>query len=344
MAEETLSPVYPIIDGHNDTLLHLSEPEEDGTIISFLDRGDEGHLDLPRAQAAGFAAGFFAVYVRPDPNAPGPMVDQTYALGKAMRMVAILHRLEAESEGQVRVVRDLTTLQGCLSKPTLGAILHFEGADPIDNDLDALHVFYQAGLRSVGLTWSRPNAFATGVPMAFPGSPDVGPGLTEAGQALVRACNDLGVMLDVSHLNEKGFWDVARLSDAPLVATHSCAHALSASPRNLTDTQLDAIAGSGGMVGVNYYVGFLREDGQRNPDTPLSRIVDHLDYMAERMGIDHVGLGSDFDGALIPRELGDVAGLPKLVALLRQRGYDDAALRKISHENWLRVLRQTWRA
>ena len=151
----------------------------------------------------------------------------------------------------------------------------------------------------MGLVWSRPNAFAHGVPFEFPASPDTGPGLTPAGVELVHACNRLGILVDLSHLNEKGFWDVARTSDAPLVATHSNAHALCASTRNLTDAQLDAIARTGGVVGVNFACGFLCEDGSNDDDTPMSEIVRHVDYLVERMGIDHVAFGSDFDGAKV---------------------------------------------
>jgi membrane dipeptidase len=150
-------------------------------------------------------------------------------------------------------------------------------------------------------------------------------------------------MLDLSHLNEQGFWDVARLSDAPLVATHSNVHALCPTPRNLTDRQLDAIRESQGMVGLNFAVSFLRPDGKNEADTPIDIMVDHIDYLVERVGITGVGLGSDFDGAKMPQELGDVAGLPKLIAALRARGYDDIALRKLTHENWVRVLRKTWK-
>ena len=192
--------------------------------------------------------------------------------------------------------------------------------------------------------WSRPNAFGEGVPFQFPRSPDTGPGLTAAGKALVKACNQLGIMLDLSHLNEKGFWDVAKISTAPLVATHSNAHALCASTRNLTDKQLAAIKESDGMVGLNFAVSFLREDGTDNPDTPLETMVRHVDYLVERVGIDRVGFGSDFDGATIPQEIGDVAGLQKLINALRKSGYAEASLRKIAHENWLRVLRKTWRS
>jgi membrane dipeptidase len=161
---------------------------------------------------------------------------------------------------------------------------------------------------------------------------------------LVKACNQLGIVLDLSHINEKGFWDIANLSDAPLIVTHAAAYALCQSTRNLTDKQLDAIGESDGVVGVNFHVAFLRADGRLEEKTPLTEIVRHIDYIAERIGIDHVALGSDFDGATMPLELGDVAGMPKLLAHLRQNGYDDKALRKLAHENWMRVLRRTWKA
>jgi membrane dipeptidase len=222
------------------------------------------------------------------------------------------------------------------------AIVHMEGAEPIAADLSNLEEWYARGLRSIGLVWSRRNAFAEGVPFCFPSSPDTGPGLTDAGRELVRACNRLGILVDLSHLNEAGFWDVAALSNAPLVATHSNAHALCAASRNLTDAQLDAIRDSNGVVGVNFAITFLREDGSLVPDTPITEIVRHVDYLAEHMGIDHVAFGSDFDGAEVPEELGGAAGLPKLVAALRDAGHDDDAIAKITHRNWLRVLRDTW--
>ena len=181
------------------------------------------------------------------------------------------------------------------------------------------------------------------MPFRFPSTPDIGTGLTDAGRELVRACNRLGIMIDLSHLNEAGFWDVAGLSDAPLVATHSNAHALCGTPRNLLDKQLDAIKDSDGMVGLNYAVAFLREDGANNADTPLSQMVRHIDYLVERIGIDRVGLGSDYDGATIPAAIGDVAGGQRLIAALAEAGYDDASLRKLAHENWVRVLRKTWK-
>jgi membrane dipeptidase len=340
----------PIFDGHNDTLLrlHLAKPEDND---SFFD-GGAGHIDLARARAGGLGGGFFAVFVPNEQTGDSsfgdgklpPKLDRAYAERVATAMAARLFRIERESHGQVKVVRTADELDECLRSGVFAAILHYEGADPIDEGLNELEVVYQAGLRSLGIVWSRPNAFGHGVPFRFPHSPDIGPGLTDAGKELVRACNKLGIMLDLSHLNEAGFWDVARLSSAPLVATHSNVHALSATPRNLTDRQLAAIRESDGMVGLNFAVVFLREDGAPDADTPLATMVNHIDYLVEKLGIERVGLGSDFDGARIPQAIGDAAGLPRLVDALRQSGYDDAALRKLTHENWVRVLRKTWGA
>lgn len=357
MTAPTTRTTIPVFDGHNDTLLDVY-PAGREVARSFFERNEQGHIDLPRAREGGLGGGFFAVFVPSDPSEPPaaavdeeedkddlrlpPALNLSYAQRFAMGMTATLFRIEAESAGQLKVVRTASELEDCLQNGVLASILHFEGAEPIDTNLDALEVFYKAGLRSLGLVWSRPNAFATGVPFAFPHSPDTGPGLSDAGRALVRACNQLKVMIDLSHLNEKGFWDVAALSDAPLVATHSNVHAICPVTRNLTDKQLDAIKESDGMVGLNFAVSFLREDGANDADTPLAVMVRHIDYLVERLGIERVGFGSDFDGARMPREIGDVAGLPRLLDALRAAGYDDAALRKLAYENWVRILHKTW--
>jgi membrane dipeptidase len=319
-----------IIDGHNDLVLHRWR----GTPTL--------HMDLDAAREVGFAGGWFALYV-PSPHAPDPPeipyevplpepIAHVEAAAIAEELFATLCALPVERATSADDFRE----------GTVTAIVHMEGAEPIAPDLSNLEDWYDRGLRSIGLVWSRPNAFAEGVPFRFPSSPDTGPGLTDAGRELVRACNRLGILVDLSHLNEAGFWDVAGLSDRPLVATHSNAHALSPSSRNLTDAQLDAIRESGGVVGVNFAVGFLREDGGNEPSTPITEIVRHVDYLTQRMGVDHVAFGSDFDGALISEELGGAAGLPKLVEALRDAGYGDEAVAKITHENWLRALRQTW--
>ncbi len=368
-AQQPAPVAIPILDGHNDTLLDLYNSGRPARRF-FFEQSATGHIDLPRARLGGLGGGFFALFSpadagqtpAPDADADGDAdadseakhdpaalsaytaaVEHANALDYTLGMAALLFRLERQSQGQAKVVRTVAELAQCLADGTFAMIFHIEGAEAIDAKLNVLEVLYQAGLRSLGITWSRTNIFASGVPFAFPSSPDTGPGLTAAGKELVRACQELGIMIDLSHLNEQGFWDVARLSATPLVATHSCAHAICPSSRNLTDKQLDAIRDSGGLVGVNYNVGFLRSDGESNTDTPLATIVRHVDYMAERMGIEHVALGSDFDGATMPAALGDVAGLPKLMDALRAAGYSERDLHQIAYVNWLRVLGQTWK-
>lgn len=343
-----------VFDGHNDTLLALHQPKE-GQDRSFFEIGEHGHLDLPRAKIGGFGGGFFAIFV-PQKKQSGsgskekevrrlPLpVDSSYARDLSQAMIDLLHEWEEEANGDLRVVRTSDELAECLSSDVVAAVLHFEGAEAIEPGLGNLTDYYDQGLRSVGLTWSRSNAFAHGVPFEFPMTPDTGPGLTQAGKELVRACNDMGIVVDLSHLNEQGFWDVAALTGAPLVATHSAVHALCPSTRNLTDKQLDAIGESDGVVGINFHVGFLRGDGKSDADTPLSLIVRHAQYIADRIGINHVALGSDFDGARMPEPLGDVTGLPKLMQAFREAGFDDDSLRKVAHGNWVRLLERTWKS
>jgi len=271
-----------------------------------------------------------------------PKLPRRTALAFTLSVMADLFRLEGEAGGQLAVVRSAGELRRCLADGTFAVILHIEGAECIDTRLDALEVFHRAGLRSLGLVWSRPNAFGHGVPFDFPRGPDTGPGLTAAGRRLVRACNRLGIVVDLSHLNEAGVRDVAHLSDAPLVCTHSGVHALSPSPQNLTDAQLDTIAASGGVVGINFHVGFLGADGDEDAPASLVEIVRHVRYAADRMGIEHVALGSDFDGAAMPQDLRDVTGLPRLMDALREAGFSESDLRRIAHENFERVLAESW--
>jgi membrane dipeptidase len=320
-----------IVDGHND-------------LVSRKWRGgDVRHVDLDAAETADFAGGFFALFV-PSPRAGEPPPGPSYALPLPEPIPTAEAARIADEQYEVfrSLPVELATSPGDFRAGRVAAILHLEGAEPLAPDLSTLEAWYARGLRSLGLVWSRANAFAEGVPFRFPSSPDTGSGLTPAGRELVHACNRLGILIDLSHLNEAGFWDVARLSSAPLVATHSSVHALCPSTRNLTDAQLHALGASGGVVGINFAVSFLREDGRPDGATPLEQIVRHVEYVAGRVGIDHVAFGSDFDGATIPETLGGIAGLPKLVAALRIAGFDDEAVAKVTHRNWLRVLGTTW--
>ncbi len=342
----------PIFDGHNDVLLRLDRRGGTDAPRAFLEGEAKGQLDLPMAQAGGFAGGLFAVFVpsregrngntaAQDASSP-PTVELTPAQRAVFRMVSLLLRIEREAEGRVRICRTVADIQRRLKEGVLAPVLHIEGAEAIDSNFELLDVLHEAGLRSLGPVWSRPNAFGHGVPFRCPASPDTGPGLTDLGKALIGACNRLRILVDLSHLNEAGFWDVAAISDAPLVATHSNAHALSPHSRNLTDKQLAAIRASGGLVGVNFATSFLRSDGRQDADTPAELAIAHLEHMLEHVGEDGVGFGSDFDGATIPKGIGNAAGLQNLVEIMRTRGYGEPLIEKVCFRNWLRVLRKTW--
>lgn len=344
----------PVFDGHNDTLLKLELGAGTPRERSFFEHASRDHIDLPRARAGGFAGGLFAMYVpsrlgegvnlRYDPQDPANFaeVQQPAALAFTLRMAARAFRLERDSGGDITICRNADAIRAAMAAGSLAMVLHIEGAEAIDPDFIALDVLHAAGLRSLGPVWSRSNVFGHGAPMACPASPDSGPGLTDAGKELVRACNRLKIMIDLSHLTEKGFWDVAALSDRPLVASHSNAHAVCPSARNLTDRQLDAIAESGGLAGLNFHVAFLRPDGGHRADTPLEVMVRHMDHMIARLGEDGVALGSDFDGCLVPRAIADVAGLPVLLQAFRDAGYGEELIGKIAWRNWLSVLDRTW--
>ncbi len=344
-----------IFDGHNDAVQHIAEYREGGR--DFLARSEDGHLDLPRAREGGMVGGLFAMFAKPENPPVGDFtrtadgyevrladpLDPAYARSRIRAQLDALNRVVERGAGQLRWARSVDEIDAGVRDGAFVMVLHMEGAEAIDSDLGNLQEFYAAGLRSLGPVWSRPNIFGHGVPFAYPRSPDIGPGLTPAGKELVRACNRFGIMIDVSHLNERGFWDVAALTNAPIVATHACAHAVCASTRNLTDRQLDAVRESDGVVGFNLSVCDVRPDAHLDADTPLDTVVDHLAYLIERLGEDHVALGSDFDGAVMPRPVKDASCLPRLIEALRDRGFGDTVVRKLALENWLRVFRATWR-
>ena len=344
-------PLPLVFDGHNDALLRLWAWGDDAG-ATFLDpqlpRPPErvppdrypgfphDHLDLRRARAGGLAGGLFAAFV---PHRAGRAPAQPEALATVLAQVAILRRMVRASDGAIRQCRTANEIRIAMASGALAPVLHLEGADTIDADLHALETLHAAGLRSLGLVWNGANAFGHGAPFRPNATNEDGaPGLSDAGIALVRACDELGVLIDLSHLNAAGMRDVARHSRRPLVATHSNAHALSPTSRNLTDDQLRRIADTGGVVGLNFGTSFLRADMRRDADTPLDAMRRHLDHLLGILGEDGVALGSDFDGAPMPIAIGDASGTYRLLQALREAGWGDRPMEKLAGGNWLRVL------
>ena len=343
--------MLPVFDGHNDALTNKDHADV-GTGRS------GGHLDVPRMREGGVRGAIFAIFTSgADEDVPWTRVPRdddvlefelaaevphneaaAFATAAAGRLTAL------ERAGHVRIARTAADLDAARDDdgPPIG-VLHLEGAEAIDPDLESLDLWYEAGLRSLGPVWSRPNRFANGVPFIWPSTPDTGPGLTSAGQALVRRCAELGILVDLSHLNEAGFWDIEKAQLGPLVASHSGVHALCPASRNLTDRQLDAIGATGGLVGIIYGTPFLREDFADDADTPIELIARHAAYVADRIGVEHVALGSDFDGTTIPAAVGDVAGVPRLLDALREAGFSDGDLAAVAWSNWRRVIGEWWK-
>ena len=344
----TARPVS-VFDGHNDTLLKLEIAARGRGELDFAGGAPALHIDVPRARRAGFAGGLFAMFTparaervalpfeRAEPWHFEPVAQKT-ALSFTTSLFARMRRLARAHPEALAVCRTAAEARAAIAAERIAMVPHVEGAECIDPDLDALEVLHAAGLASVGLVWSRANAFGHGAPMTWQPRIDPGKGLTEAGRRLVRACEGLGILVDLAHLTEAGFWDAARIATKPLVASHSNAHAVSPNARNLTDRQLDAIAESGGLVGLNFHVSFLRGDCRHDPDTGLGQMLRHLDHLVGRLGEDGVALGSDFDGCEVPREISDVAGLPRLIGAMRSAGYGERLIAKIARENWLRAL------
>ena len=342
-----------IFDGHNDLLTRLWLSSADDPVHDFIYGTLPGHLDLKRCRRARWMGGLFSIFLPPyayvKNNHPDKLSNPSNSGFTAQEIVDICcaqlelaQQLQARSDGQIQICTSVAQIKFCQQNQQLAIVLHLEGAEFLAIEPDLLDVFYEAGLRSIGPLWNRKSLFGDGLNASFPHSPDTGSGLTEAGKDLILACRDKHMLIDVSHMNERAFWDTLEIADQPIVATHSNAHALCAQARNLTDRQLAAIKQNGGMVGVNFDVAFIRADGQRNTQTSLDVIVDHLAYLIDHLGEDHVGFGSDFDGCLLPDELSDISQISKLIERMQQRHFSDALIEKITSKNWFAVLDKIW--
>ena len=333
----------PIFDGHNDVVSRLYRRGGMDAASAFLDGEDKGHLDCAKHGAADLPAACS------QSSCPPRSEESSFAAcrrGDGCTTGRLCHGVAAfpDRTGVCRGAFASAAMPRYRKQPCrrcVAAVLHIEGAEAIDADFAILEALYAAGLRSLGPVWSRPNVFGHGVPFRCPSSPDTGPGLTDLCKALIGACNRLRILIDLSHLNERGFWDVAAISNAPLVATHSNAHAFSPHSRNLTDRQLAAIGKTGGLVGVNFAVSFFVRTAGADNNTPTELIIRHIEHLLEHVGEDGVGFGSDFYGAEI-REPGNAAGLQILVQGMRKRGFGRPLIEKLCFRNWLRVLARTW--
>ena len=307
-----------IIDGHTDVLYALKRQQR-----QFNEESEIGNVDLPRLRKGKILAAFFAIF---------PAVSDYY-LSKG---VDDWFKLVNTPENELLHVKKVDDLDQCKINNKIGVILHFEGSGGIDSEFHNLRNFYRLGLRSMGLSWSNLNKYATGVRQ------DPDRGLTAEGKELVKEMEALGIIIDVSHLNEKSFWDVIETASKPLIASHSNAYTVCNHIRNLKDEQIEAIKDNNGTIGVNFVKNFLLSK-EKKEEITLETIKNHIDKIVELAGINHVSFGSDFDGATVPDVIKDVSCFPVLLEYLKENGYTSNELEKLSKDNFRRVMKSVWK-
>lgn len=324
-----------VVDAHADTLLRIWSGER-----TLGERSTRGHIDLPRLADGGVDVQFFACYIEAEHK-------PDRGLRRVMQLVDLFHRELAANEGRMMLVLTAADFEAAKAAGKVGAVLTIEGGEAIGDDLAALRNLHRLGLRGLGLTWNQRNLIADGVDESRTNG-----GLTRFGVDVVRECNRIGILIDVSHLSEAGFWDVLEVSSKPIIASHSNSRAVCDHPRNLSDDQVRALAANDGVMGMNFAPGFLTRLDLRaktveeyreqvKGKTSIESVIRHIDHLLELVGPDHIGLGSDFDGtSATPDGLEDVSRLPALTEAMVRHGYSDEVIEKIMGRNLQRVFKE----
>lgn len=367
-----------VVDTHADTPQRFLDS---GFDIGSTDPGDTGQISLDKARAGNLGAEFFSIWVDPETT------EAANYSKRAFDLIDSVYQQAARYPDRMMMAFNVDDIERAHKEKKLAALMGIEGGHAIQDDLHLLRDFYRIGVRYMTLSWSNTNDWADS-------SGDINDpkiqhhnGLTDFGKEVVLEMNRLGMMVDISHVADKTFWDAIAVTKAPLIASHSSARALTSAPRNMTDDMLQAVAKNNGVVMVNFFSGFVDETywqaaqaqgKERNaavqayldkmkaegkapnyvdaekiqedwmakiPRPPLKSLIDHIDHIAKVAGVDHVGLGSDFDGVsgALPEGIHSVADLPKITQALLDRGYSDQDVKKILGGNLLRVMRDVER-
>jgi membrane dipeptidase len=358
-----------VVDTHDDTTQRLLDPKFDLAV-----RQSDGNIDIPRMRQGGLSAIFFSIWISSKilgPDAVKQALDQIDAVRETVRRHPS-DLLLATTAGDVRAAKQ---------QHKIAALMGVEGGHMMGNDLSVLRTFAALGVRYMTLTHMDNNEWAD----SSTDRPSHN-GLTDFGKDVVREMNRLGIIVDISHVSDKTFYDALETSRAPVFASHSSCRAICQAPRNMTDDMIRDLAKHGGVIQINYHVGFLsqefRDYEKAHPETEKeineevkkrcgdneacklttgdqvvrdfmeagklpkvdwTKIIEHIDHAAKVAGVDHVGLGSDFDGAVMPLGMQDVTHLPQITDALLKKGYSESDVRKILGENTLRVLSETER-
>src|ERR1700734_2844287 len=366
-----------VVDTHADTPQRF--PDE-GFDIGSTDPNDAGHLSLDKARRGNLGAEFFSIWVDPETN-QGHFARHTFDL------IDSVYQQAARHPDRMMMAFSVADIERAHREHKLAALMGIEGGHSIENDMHLLRDYYRLGVRYMTLSWSNTNEWADSSGDIDDPKVQHHNGLTDFGKQVVLEMNRLGMMVDISHVADKTFWDAIATTKAPVIASHSSARALTNAGRNMTDEMLQAVTKNGGVVQVNFFNGFIdqnfldAEKAQANdkaaaveaymaqrkaegkevnyievdriehewmaklPRPPLKALIDHIDHVAKVAGIDHVGLGSDFDGVsgATPQGIDSAADLPKITQALLDRGYSAGDIKKILGGNIVRVFREVER-
>jgi membrane dipeptidase len=366
-----------VVDTHADTPQRFLDENYD---IGSTDPKDLGHISLDKARAGNLGAEFFSLWVEPETN-------QGHFAHRTLDLIDSVYEQAARHPDRMMMAFSVADIESAHREHKLAALLGIEGGHSIENDVHLLRDFYRLGVRYMTLSWSNTNEWADSSGDINNPKIEHHNGLTEGGKQIVLEMNRLGMLVDISHVADKTFFDTIAVTKAPVIASHSSARALTNHPRNMTDDMLRAVAKNGGVVQVNFYSGFvdetyrkaaeaqtkdrdaavktyidqLKADGKtvtyldkdrverewfaKIPRAPFSSLIDHIDHIAKIAGVDHVGLGSDFDGVsgATPQGIDSAADLPKITQALVDRGYSADDIRKVLGGNLLRVFREAER-
>jgi membrane dipeptidase len=366
-----------IIDTHADTPQRFLDENFD---IGSTNPGDVGHISLDKARRGNLGAEFFSIWVEPETN-QGHFAQHTFDL------IDSVYEQAARHPDRMEMAFSVADIERAHREHKLAALLGIEGGHSIENDMHLLRDYYRLGVRYMTLSWSNTNEWADSSGDIDDAKIRHHNGLTDFGKRVVLEMNRLGMMVDISHVADKTFWDTIATTQSPVIASHSSARALVDAPRNMTDDMLRAVAKNGGVVQVNFFSGFddatfrkdmeaqakdqaaalkkyldhLKAEGKTVtyvdadkierewmamiPRPPLKSLIDHIDHIAKVAGIDHVGLGSDFDGVsgATPQGIDSAADLPKITQALVDRGYSAEDVHKVLGGNLLRVFREVER-
>lgn len=320
-----------IVDGHNDTMMKIIDEK---TWLPKIDIGNDTnlHIDIPKLKKGGLNVPFFAAYTH------GYYNNTPRSLSRTLALINALHWIEKQNRDDFKIVTSVKDINNAIKEGKIAAVPTIEGAYSIDEDnyKGLLKQYHDLGIRVLGFTWNYANNLGEGASGIY-GDPlnTISPkGITKLGKKVVRKMNKLGMIIDVSHISEQTFWDIIKISKDPIIASHSGVYNLKQHQRNLKDDQIKALANNGGVIGVVLYPEFLSD----SKEVYIKDYVEHIDYIVNLVGIDYVGIGSDFDGASMPIDLRDSSEIYKIVDELRRRKYSDDDIEKILGKNMIRIL------